>query len=1016
MSDKAQLAGQIRFALEQLSERNAHHEWEHLCRHLARQRICANILPATGPVQAGGDQGRDFETFRTYLARSPLGGHSFVGLISEKPLAFACTLEKTVASKVRRDVTTIMSSGTPVEGVYVFCTSDLPVAKRHELQKWACKEYDVSLEIIDGAAVAEWLSDRDLIWLAQRYLQLPTELAPVLPAGEKEKDWYARMLDKWQLAARPARTFADFSEIRAAARIALGPFSYETDGRPVPHYERPELPFWIELLDQMADQATFDLLQRRAFYEATVLRLRGLGTLIGQEQRIRAYFAVIPKLHDSADLEDASVLLTYMLPASGLGQVGLDHSEVTKWMDALRSCLDEHLLEADKQDRVNESCALLLVRGHMGLFTRFDEGVIDATEALTDWSRLAELIPDAPLFPLERFADQLAEYARYIGSHPDYGPLTQAMDALLAKRFGHFKAAEKCLERAKAFAEIGDLPRAMLQVHRAKINWFTRETLGKALMALNWLSNAYTEQGLLFAAKYYALSAAYLALHSQDLHPKRYIARSLACAASCDYALGAWHGFLELAETTATIYPHFTHDRDADFNDPDGVLHHLFFYLGPLPVVTKLLYPDLARYSQERCTSVADLLNLVDLREEVQTVAEEAWVSKGPLEFWEAIEGQLAGPPWSDTGPMRRAQWKAHGIDWRVEWPNDYETTLVAEGFLAALQIFLSDLAGHDLCLMRSDLNVSLHVVPPDSTDVASSATAYKGFDTHFRPSHSERLATVMLPPCHHLRDGVLTHQDIEVGVLSVVSSLLTEVSLLPTDSFHKLLHERFEQGLQNKLHVGAPYEQCLREFVTKETFIASERVAHVTPQRQFVSRLSDKLPWFDGPGPGYNPEEALDMIQNRYKRFSLPIARTLRHLVQEPEFQTTVARLRADEWKDWHILSAIFHVTINYRIDHRRILLPSLQAEIEVSERMSNQPEPQDVPLLPLEEYTEERLRQQLPVYLMPFIKTYGLENHQITPDFPAIEDFLAHRYNFWTDDLDHDDPFKPEQQANKD
>ena len=57
----------IRFALFQMRARNDHHEFEHLCRALARQRITPNLLPATGPVGAGGDQGRDFETFLTYL-------------------------------------------------------------------------------------------------------------------------------------------------------------------------------------------------------------------------------------------------------------------------------------------------------------------------------------------------------------------------------------------------------------------------------------------------------------------------------------------------------------------------------------------------------------------------------------------------------------------------------------------------------------------------------------------------------------------------------------------------------------------------------------------------------------------------------------------------------------------------------------------------------------------------------------------------------------------------------------
>jgi len=134
MADQVQLIVQLRFALEQLSERNAQHEWEHLSRHIARERICSNILPATGPVQAGGDQGRDFETFRTYLQHSSLKERSFVGLVSEKPLAFACTLEKRVAPKIKRDVITIMSSGSTIEGIYVFCTRGIATAKRHELQ------------------------------------------------------------------------------------------------------------------------------------------------------------------------------------------------------------------------------------------------------------------------------------------------------------------------------------------------------------------------------------------------------------------------------------------------------------------------------------------------------------------------------------------------------------------------------------------------------------------------------------------------------------------------------------------------------------------------------------------------------------------------------------------------------------------------------------------------------------------------------------------------------------------
>src|SRR5258708_5405767 len=170
-SDPAQLAAHIRFALERLSERNAQHEWEHLCRHLTRARICSNILPATGPVQAGGDQGRDFETFHTYLSRSSLAGQSFVGLSSDTPIPFASSLEERLIPKMRRDVKTIMLSGVTVERIYLFSSRSVPIAKRHHLQEWGRTTYGVRLEVLDGEGIAELLSTHDIFWIAARYLE-----------------------------------------------------------------------------------------------------------------------------------------------------------------------------------------------------------------------------------------------------------------------------------------------------------------------------------------------------------------------------------------------------------------------------------------------------------------------------------------------------------------------------------------------------------------------------------------------------------------------------------------------------------------------------------------------------------------------------------------------------------------------------------------------------------------------------------------------------------------------------
>src|SRR5690349_9619482 len=114
---RRELEERIRFALQQLGVRNAHHEFEHICRRIARARICSNVLPATGPVTSGGDQGRDFESFRTYLSTNLPETSTFAGLAAQKPIAFACTVQATgIPGKIKGDVATI-AAGAPCDSI-----------------------------------------------------------------------------------------------------------------------------------------------------------------------------------------------------------------------------------------------------------------------------------------------------------------------------------------------------------------------------------------------------------------------------------------------------------------------------------------------------------------------------------------------------------------------------------------------------------------------------------------------------------------------------------------------------------------------------------------------------------------------------------------------------------------------------------------------------------------------------------------------------------------------------------
>lgn len=175
--DSVSAALLIRFGLEQLSAKNSHHDFEHLCRHLARTVICVNILPSTGPVSKGGDQGIDFETFQ--IPDTSIEDLSaFHRHFPNKHIVFACTIRKaeTVPAKVKEDIEKILTNSPDVIDVYYFAGADIPISTRNELKTWAKKEHSISLEIFDGQAVSELLADPEVIWIAERFLAIPPDI------------------------------------------------------------------------------------------------------------------------------------------------------------------------------------------------------------------------------------------------------------------------------------------------------------------------------------------------------------------------------------------------------------------------------------------------------------------------------------------------------------------------------------------------------------------------------------------------------------------------------------------------------------------------------------------------------------------------------------------------------------------------------------------------------------------------------------------------------------------------
>jgi hypothetical protein len=976
MASIDQVFSQIRFGLHQLSARNAHHDFEHLSRHLTRARICSNVLPATGPVAAGGDQGRDFETFRTYLRASPIADTSFIGLASDKPIAFACSLKKDITTKIKSDVKTIISSGSAVEAIHYFCTTDIATAKRHKLKAWAQEYHGVELEIHDGQSIAELLSDRDVFWIAERYLSIPGEVYPRSSVKDDE-GWYKEFLTRCKESPPPI-SHANLFDIKLAGRNALTESEL-----------RQDVPFWIEMLTPYAAAGIPAVLKRRAVYEVAVLSIRGLGTLEGQEGGLREYFSVISEMQDPSDIEDAATLLNFCTYASIEHRWALELVEIREWWEGLTRKVDE-LLKGETSP--NKKAHLLHERGYLSLSLlapRPRQQQIE--EGFRWWMKLMAVVDKAPLFPLEEFADRLTQFIQFFDGLPAYHELARKVDASLSKRSGSFTAAEKCRDRAVALVEAGKMLGAINQLHQSKVNWFAAETVEYSLLSMLLISECYRRLGLVFAAKYYALAVASIALHSQDPRVKKFIPRALEKAAESEYQQGAWCGLLGLTDV-ALMNHHFFAEEASNITAHEYLLSVVFYTLNA-KVIAERVAPTLVPLVD----NAIDAWQLTEFVDDLTPLRREMWPVAEASQLWPSIERGLNGLPFNDLGETREAAWSELGVTWRTSWANDYATTPVAEGFISFLQVLLAELVGVDLCLMKTEITLEISVsgeaeMPEPKVSPSETGRAWK-------VTFTESSAA-----------GESGHEGLQKSFMAAAMYILLDILLLEEKKFEQAAKKLFRGGVKSKLLVAQPYEALYREFIREDVFGAEIRRTYERPDAPspFQVKEYDELHWFDGPGPGYSKAAARRWVNNRYKHLMPPVADTLERLKEDENFLRTVERLRTDGWLDWHILSAVNSITLNYRTSRLR---PDARHDPDKLRQtfgdLMRRPERPDDPAAPPNLFTEEKMREQLRWNMLPTIKLRGLVCHQRNPDMDAVDHFLRHRYNYWTDDVEHEPLF---------
>lgn len=1010
-ANREQIIRMVQFNLDGLGATNGHHRFEDLCRHFARERIAPNILPATGPVSAGGDGGRDFETFRSFM-RDELGPHgAFAGALSNQSeaIAFICTLQRDgLPAKIRDDIDKIFAAGTPVSHVYAFLASPLPKAHRAKLQAYARERYGAPLEVIDGLALAELLVDREVFWIAEQFLSIPATMRLPGPEGDGSlPEWYVAGRERWRARREIRPTMGNL--LNAVECLEYAIFHAEA---------RVDLPFWIDLVRALDRDDTPASVRQRVRYHVAVAHARGIGEMRSVDHLARAFLLDVAENEtDVARFEDAAGLLSYALAAASFSRSDIEYDELAALNDALRARLRTLLDEEPPRTR---RAGLLGVLGHFAVMPnptcfaeRQDrpgsrdldvpamidagrEGVpsetiatlpsIDIDEAMSAWTELGRLLESTPLYPVESWA-QLLDFLRpRLAQQPGWKDIEYSVDAAIERIRGGEAVAERRRDRALELAADGRPLDALEEMHGAVERWWSGDHLRPAAVSLLFIANVYRHLKLPQAAKHYALAAALLGPSGGTNDLDDVTAHALVTASRIDYGEGDWASALEHIDVALTARAALVQPEGDPWAEDD--FQYAFTTLAMCLRAADQLVPEFV----ETVEAVARRHGMLD---SIRTALGEAKAVWSKDEWTRIADEQLSGRPFADIGSQRVFRFAALGTTWRIRSTSEYRAARAAERLAAATQIVLVQLVEDDLCVLPATLDVVVTLAAADESPAV------------VRDGSGGWRWTVSL---HGLTPGQpFDVKDHFVETLGTIVQILMQVSLRDPQQCMEIVESAFKRGLGHQLVAGRPFEE-LAEIVTASRYATTPRELSPPFDEGPPPKEHAALAWRQEPGPTYSREAAEEALRRRYEQMPSIVAHTIARLRASNEFRATLAELRSRGWIDWHILSALVTIVGNERL--MRAGLNTTDATRTESGReqaigLMLQNDGPDDPVLPVSRFNVEEMEAVRQPWLVVYADTWDLRPNGPVSDTGALERFLGDRYGYWTDDVEHEDPF---------
>jgi hypothetical protein len=137
------------------------------------------------------------------------------------------------------------------------------------------------------------------------------------------------------------------------------------------------------------------------------------------------------------------------------------------------------------------------------------------------------------------------------------------------------------------------------------------------------------------------------------------------------------------------------------------------------------------------------------------------------------------------------------------------------------------------------------------------------------------------------------------------------------------------------------------------------------------------------------------------------PVRLTLQRLAKDQQFTEVMASLRAQGWKDWHLLLAVVNIVVNGRARRLGVNMNALtKDDMERVQGLLRAEERPGDPMPPADVFTEDAMWVHLANAAVTTMRGWGLEL-RVRFEPRALLAVLGDRFNYWDDDVAHEPIF---------